>query len=266
MLRLGQRFVLVLIGLLLWVTPALAEGPTSYTVQRGDTLALIAKRHGTNVATLMRVNGINNPNRLYPGQRLQMPGSATTSNLAPIISTDDYLANPTTTGAASTTATWSVQPTGQGQVGAPVRIVASKIGLDTRIIPVGWKTVWRNGKQDSEWIVADYAAGWHSNSARAGEVGNTVISGHHNIKGEVFRWLVKLAVGDQLTLYTANGSAFTYEVSQTHILPDRDQPLAVRQQNARWIASTDDNRLTLVTCWPYTDNTHRLVVVARPVN
>jgi len=38
----------------------------------------------------------------------------------------------------------------------------------------------------------------------------------------------------------------------------------VRQENARWIAPTDDERLTLVTCWPYTNNTHRVVVVAKP--
>ena len=38
-----------------------------------------------------------------------------------------------------------------------------------------------------------------------------------------------------------------------------------RLQNARWIAATADERLTLVTCWPNTTNSHRLIIVAEPV-
>jgi LPXTG-site transpeptidase (sortase) family protein len=40
----------------------------------------------------------------------------------------------------------------------------------------------------------------------------------------------------------------------------------VRQANARWIGPFNDERLTLVTCWPYTNNTHRVIVVAKPVD
>jgi len=40
----------------------------------------------------------------------------------------------------------------------------------------------------------------------------------------------------------------------------------VRRQNARWIAPTTDERLTLVTCWPYTGNSHRLIIVAKPAD
>ena len=36
-------------------------------------------------------------------------------------------------------------------------------------------------------------------------------------------------------------------------------------ENAAWIMPSEDERLTLVTCWPYTSNTHRLIIVARPV-
>jgi LPXTG-site transpeptidase (sortase) family protein len=39
-----------------------------------------------------------------------------------------------------------------------------------------------------------------------------------------------------------------------------------RMENASWIGESNDERLTLVTCWPYESNTHRLIVVARPVN
>jgi sortase A len=53
-------------------------------------------------------------------------------------------------------------------------------------------------------------------------------------------------------------------VSERHILPEKGQPLSVRLKNAAWIQPTTDERLTLVTCWPYTSNTHRLIIVARP--
>jgi sortase A len=50
------------------------------------------------------------------------------------------------------------------------------------------------------------------------------------------------------------------------ILPERDQPLQVRLKNAQWVASSQDERLTLITCWPFNSNTHRLVIVATPIN
>jgi len=52
---------------------------TTYTVVRGDTLAAIAKRYNTTVATMLRLNPhIHDPNRLYVGQRLQVPSTSNT--------------------------------------------------------------------------------------------------------------------------------------------------------------------------------------------
>lgn len=46
----------------------------SYTVKSGDNLSLIARAKGTTVATLMRLNSdIQDANRIYPGQRIQLP-------------------------------------------------------------------------------------------------------------------------------------------------------------------------------------------------
>lgn len=45
----------------------------SYRVQRGDTLAAIARRHRVTVAALKRANGLRS-DRIYPGQRLLIPG------------------------------------------------------------------------------------------------------------------------------------------------------------------------------------------------
>jgi sortase A len=143
----------------------------------------------------------------------------------------------------------------------PTRIVIPSIQLDAPVETVGWHTV----AGVSQWDVPDtYTAGWLMTSAPLGKPGNTAITGHHNVGGEVFRNLVKLQPGDRMTLY-ANDQPFYYEVASRRILPERGQPDEVRRANARWIQPTDDERVTLITCWPYTSNTHRLVIVAKPI-
>lgn len=48
---------------------------STYTVQPGDTLARIAARFNTTVAAIAQANGITNPNLIYVGQRLTIPGA-----------------------------------------------------------------------------------------------------------------------------------------------------------------------------------------------
>jgi hypothetical protein len=57
------------------VAPAPAPKPctVTYTVKRGDTLSAIAKRYHTTVGTLANLNRIANPNRIWAGQKLQIP-------------------------------------------------------------------------------------------------------------------------------------------------------------------------------------------------
>lgn len=43
-----------------------------YTVQRGDTLSGIARRYGVTVQYLVKLNGIRNPNLIYPGQLIKV--------------------------------------------------------------------------------------------------------------------------------------------------------------------------------------------------
>ena len=92
-----------------------------------------------------------------------------------------------------------------------------------------------------------------------------MLSGHHNIAGKVFRYVVDLEPGDEITLY-AEDTPYPYVVAEKYILKESGMPLRVRQKNAQWIMPTDDERLTLVTCWPYEwpGNSHRVIVVARP--
>lgn len=161
----------------------------------------------------------------------------------------------------TSTPTRTPTPSGPPPASAPPdRIVIPAIGLDAPVVPVGW-TVTNEGPV---WDVADYAAGWHKTSAYPGHGGNTVLSGHHNIKGEVFRYLIDLEPGDEVFLYVGK-TAYHYMVTEKHLLEEKGMPEEVRRRNAQWIAPTDDERLTLVTCWPYASNTHRLIIVAKPM-
>ena len=144
----------------------------------------------------------------------------------------------------------------------PTRIVIPSIDLDAPIETMGWSTV--DGV--SMWDLPDhFAAGWLKTSALLGQPGNTVLDGHHNIAGKVFQHLVDLKAGATIEI-EANSQVYFYRVTTLHILPERDQPMEVRLQNAQWIQPTTDERLTLVTCWPYNDNSHRLIIVARPID
>ncbi len=49
----------------------------NYQIRSGDTLTSIAARYGTSVQTLARDNGIENPNRIFAGQTLRVPGHST---------------------------------------------------------------------------------------------------------------------------------------------------------------------------------------------
>jgi murein DD-endopeptidase MepM/ murein hydrolase activator NlpD len=54
----------------------LSAAAATYTLQPGDTLGGVARRHGVSVAALAQANRIGDPNRVFAGQVLTIPGSA----------------------------------------------------------------------------------------------------------------------------------------------------------------------------------------------
>ncbi len=148
---------------------------------------------------------------------------------------------------------------------APTRLLIPSIALDAPVEAVGWHIETQAGVQAKVWDAPLYfAVGWLNSSAPVGAPGNTVLDGHHNIYGEVFKNLINLNEGDTIMLY-AGDYARDYRVDQKLLLEEAGQPLEARQANARHIQPTNDERLTLVTCWPYTGNSHRLIVIAFPI-
>jgi LPXTG-site transpeptidase (sortase) family protein len=148
----------------------------------------------------------------------------------------------------------------------PLRLVIPAIELDAPIVQAETYTVTVQGEQFQQWLAPNYfAVGWHAESAQLGETGNTVLNGHNNIYQEVFRYLTDLSVGDTILVY-GQDTVYKYQITNHMILPEKYQQLDVRMNNAQWILPSQDERLTLITCWPYESNTHRLIIVAKPIS
>ena len=176
----------------------------------------------------------------------------------------------------------SPPPTPAPSSSSLMRIAIPDLGIDAPVVGVGWVEVEVEGRRQVQWEVADFAAGYHVGSALPGQTGNAVISGHHNIKGKVFK-NISLAWNDayaelqadritmrsdaldgrSIYLYNVEGEQFQYVIEGLYKMPDQNVSEEQRKENARFMAPTTEPTLTLITCWPITTNTHRVVVVAK---
>ena len=148
---------------------------------------------------------------------------------------------------------------------APDRIRIPVISLDAPVVPVSPTQVELDGQLFNRWLSPnEMAAGWHDTSVPLDQPGNTVLNGHNNIFGDVFGRLEELETGDKITVYSGT-EVFVYEVTNKMILRERYQSIETRMSNAQWLERSEDERLTLVTCWPKWGNSHRLIIVAKPV-
>lgn len=66
-----------------------ATGSITYTVQRGNTLSQIASSYGVTVSQIAETNDIQNPNLIYPGEKLRITQS-TSATLNPVIQNNYY--------------------------------------------------------------------------------------------------------------------------------------------------------------------------------
>jgi LysM repeat protein len=68
------------------LSPVETITPSTYIVMRGDTLGSIAQRFGTTISTLVSLNHLTNPNRIYYGQSLTLnTDGAVSEEAAPVI-------------------------------------------------------------------------------------------------------------------------------------------------------------------------------------
>lgn len=139
-----------------------------------------------------------------------------------------------------------------------------KIQLEAPVVKVADRLVETDGEIVHQMYVPHaFAVGWDENSAPVGSSGNTVFVGHNNIYGEVFKGLWNLQSGDEIIVQTGSGDRH-YSVSSVITLDESSLSIGQRMENASWIKWAPREQLTLVTCFPYSSNTHRLIVVAYP--
>jgi sortase (surface protein transpeptidase) len=150
--------------------------------------------------------------------------------------------------------------------------------MDLPIRPADYVTYQQNGQLVSDWNVPFDAAGHLSTTAQPGELGNAVLSGHHNLVGPnkfglgKFAGLWNLAQGDEIRVKTADGAEELWRVTDSFPIKEAGEPLSVRIQHAEQIlGDTTFPRLTLLTCWngptnPLSGNTYRWVIQAELVS
>jgi sortase A len=124
------------------------------------------------------------------------------------------------------------------------RIVIPAIDVDAPVV------------EGDGWEELKMGAGHHIGSANPGERGNMVISGHDDVYGEIFRDLEDLRIGDEAIVY-AGDTPYRYVVVARRIVEPTEVSLLEPTPNAT---------LTLITCYPYLIDTHRLVVIAELAN
>ncbi|GAA3402226.1 class D sortase [Paenibacillus hodogayensis] len=99
------------------------------------------------------------------------------------------------------------------------------------------------------------AAAHMTETTPLGKIGNAAIAAHRaRTKGRQFNRLNEVKAGDEVVIRTA-GETYVYTVYQTSIVEPTD--VSVLQQNGK------DQILTLITCDPVVNATHRLIVQAR---
>jgi sortase A len=123
---------------------------------------------------------------------------------------------------------------------APSRIVIPALEIDALIV------------EGDSWEQLKLGVGHHLSTANPGERGNMVLSAHNDIYGEIFRRLGDLELGDEVLVY-AGEQPYRYVVTVKQIV----EPTEVSV-----LGSTTKPVATLISCYPYMVDTHRIVVIA----
>jgi sortase A len=152
---------------------------------------------------------------------------------------------PTTTSSVPQRLADRVQPVVPAPIPTPgpqsaTRIVIESINVDAVVV------------EGDDWEQLKKGAGHHIGSANPGERGNCFISAHNDIFGEIFRRLEDVELEDEIIVY-AGETPYRYVAKAKRIIDPDDVSV---------MAPTANPVLTLMTCYPYMIDTHRLIVIA----
>lgn len=105
---------------------------TAYVIRKGDTLSAIAKHYGIKVGDIMALNGIDNPNKLQIGQKIDLPGIHDVSSQPPVKAGKK-------SSEAATAKESAAVPAGDGktytiQKGDSLSTIAKKLGVSVKAL------------------------------------------------------------------------------------------------------------------------------------
>jgi sortase A len=106
--------------------------------------------------------------------------------------------------------------------------------------------------QGDSWEQLRKGVGQHVGTTIPGVSGNLVLSAHNDIFGEIFRDLDQLKPGDEVIVFT-NQDSYSYVVVESRIV----DPTAVE-----FLASSNQPIVTLISCYPYLQDSQRIVITA----
>jgi sortase A len=114
----------------------------------------------------------------------------------------------------------------------------------------------------AEGIEADslrIAPGRVPQTAQVGDIGNAVIAGHRNYTfGSMFNRLGEIDYGDVFQYQARNGEMMEFSVFEIAVIEPEDQIAFIQPLN--------DSIITLYTCTPVREATHRLIIRAQRVS
>jgi LPXTG-site transpeptidase (sortase) family protein len=124
-------------------------------------------------------------------------------------------------------------------IAAPGGLEIPSIGVDAPVVPLG---IDKDGLMQEP--TSPDVVGWYGGSARAGQPGNSVMSGHVDWRQRtaVFWDLRKLQAGDEIRVRGQDGRLHTYTVDWNRAFPVEQVP------KREVLEGTDDATLTLITC------------------
>ena len=232
-----------------------AQAPPDQKTRRGRNAFLLAFEFVTLIGFLIilgssytRLQALNRQVReayqVEPSQAIQHPATIA-ATVTPVMllpggnRPQEVSAVPTNLGGLVKSSVSMVRPPTPGP-GTARRMLIPKIGVDA---PVVAGDTWEDLKK---------GIGHRPGGANPGERGNMVVSAHNDTYGEIFRDLDKLEPGDEVLVYTDEG-AFRYIVNEVKIV----SPTKVEVMDP-----TDYATLTMITCYPYLVDTHRVVAIA----
>ena len=95
-------------------------------------------------------------------------------------------------------------------------------------------------------------------TAGIGEIGNAVIAGHRNFTfGEMFNRLGEVEIGNIIEFQAMDGAVMAFKVFEILVILPENQIAFIQPQN--------ESIITLFTCTPIREATHRLLIRARKI-